>query len=137
MADVSGVRVAGPLGPFVAGFAVELSRQGYKPQPVGKQLGLAAEGVAASGLSSEVAEALLRGASRGWAHRSGDGPGADSAAGIPARTRCRAAGEHAGARGPGRGTAGLLSSVSGAGARPGARRCPWLRGQGAPVCGAL
>ena len=59
MADVSGVGACGPLGPFVAGFAAELSRQGYKPQPVGKQLGLlaalsgwlAAEGVAASGLS--------------------------------------------------------------------------------------
>ena len=76
MAEVSGVGVPGPLGPFVAGFAAELSRQGYKPQPVGKQLGLvaalsgwlAAEGVAVSGLSSEVAEsfcAARRGAWRG------------------------------------------------------------------------
>jgi site-specific recombinase XerD len=64
MAEVSGVGVPGPLEPFVAGFAAELSRQGYKPQPVGKQLGLvvalsswlAAERVAVSGLSSEVAE---------------------------------------------------------------------------------
>jgi len=64
MAEVSGVSVPGPLGPFVAGFAAELSRQGYKPQPVGKQVRLvaalsgwlAAEGVAVSGLSSEVAE---------------------------------------------------------------------------------
>ena len=64
MAEVSGVGEPGPLGPFVAGFAVELSRQGYKPRPVGKQLGLVAalsgwlatEGVALSGLSSEVAE---------------------------------------------------------------------------------
>jgi integrase/recombinase XerD len=64
MADVSGVGVSGPLGPFVAGFAAELSRQGYKPQPVGKQLGLvtmlsgwlAAEGVAVSGLVPDVAE---------------------------------------------------------------------------------
>jgi site-specific recombinase XerD len=64
MAEVSGVGVPGPLGPFVAGFAAELSRQGYKPQPVGKQLGLvvalsgwlAAEGVAVSALSSDVAE---------------------------------------------------------------------------------
>ena len=39
MAEVSGVGVPGPLGPFVAGFAAELSRQGYKPRPVGKQLG--------------------------------------------------------------------------------------------------
>lgn len=30
------------LDPFVAGFAAELSRQGYKPQPVGKQVGLVA-----------------------------------------------------------------------------------------------
>ena len=37
MAEVSGVGAPGPLGPFVAGFAGELSRQGYKPQPVGKQ----------------------------------------------------------------------------------------------------
>jgi integrase/recombinase XerD len=64
MADVSGVAVPGPLGPFIAGFAAELSRQGYRPQPVGKQVALvaalsdwlAAEGVAVSGLSSEVAE---------------------------------------------------------------------------------
>jgi len=64
MAEVSGVGATGPLGPFVAGFAAELSRQGYKRQPVGKQVGLvtalsgwlAAEGVAAAGLSSEVAE---------------------------------------------------------------------------------
>jgi integrase/recombinase XerD len=64
MAGVSGVEVPGPLGPFVAGFAAELSRQGYKPKPVGRQLGLvaalsgwlAAEGVAASELSLEVAE---------------------------------------------------------------------------------
>src|SRR5215207_2360618 len=64
MAEVLGVGVAGPLGPFVAGFAAELARQGYKPQPVGKQLGLlaalsgwlAAEGVAVSGLSLDVAE---------------------------------------------------------------------------------
>jgi site-specific recombinase XerD len=48
----------------VAGFAAELSRQGYKSQPVGKQVGLvaalsgwlAAEGVAVAGLSSDVAE---------------------------------------------------------------------------------
>jgi site-specific recombinase XerD len=48
----------------VVGFAAELSRQGYKPKPVGRQLGLvaalsswlAAEGLAASELSSEVAE---------------------------------------------------------------------------------
>ena len=64
MVEVSGVGAPGPLGPFVAGFAAQLSRQGYKPQPVGKQLGLvaalsswlAAEDVAVSGLSSDVAE---------------------------------------------------------------------------------
>jgi integrase/recombinase XerD len=56
--------VSGPLGPFVAGFAAELSRQGYMRQPVGKQVALvtalsdwlAAEGLAVSELSSEVAE---------------------------------------------------------------------------------
>ena len=37
MADVSGVGVSDPLGPFVAGFAAELSRQGYKRQPIGKR----------------------------------------------------------------------------------------------------
>jgi integrase/recombinase XerD len=64
LAEVLGVGVPGPLGPFVAGFAVELSRQGYKPQPVGKQVALVvalsewlwAEGVDVSELSSEVAE---------------------------------------------------------------------------------
>jgi hypothetical protein len=48
----------------VAGFAAELLRQGYKPQPVGKQVALvtalsgwlATEGVAVSGLSPDVAE---------------------------------------------------------------------------------
>ena len=62
MAEVSGV--CGPLVPFVAGFAAELSRQGYKRQPVGKQVALvvalsdwlAAEDVAVSALSSETAE---------------------------------------------------------------------------------
>ena len=62
MADVS--RVTGPLGPFAAGFVGELSRQGFKPETVGRHVALvaglsgflAAEGVAVSGLSSEVAE---------------------------------------------------------------------------------
>jgi integrase/recombinase XerD len=62
--EVPGIGVPGPLGPFVAGFAAELSRQGYKPQPVAKQVGLVtvlsgwleAEGVAPAGLSPEVAE---------------------------------------------------------------------------------
>jgi integrase/recombinase XerD len=64
MADVSRVGVSGPLEPFVVGFVAELSRQGFQPVTVRKQVGLlaglsgwlAAEGVAASGLSSEVAE---------------------------------------------------------------------------------
>jgi hypothetical protein len=62
MADVS--RVTGPLGPFAAGFVDHLSRQGFKPETVGRHVALvagfsnwlAAEGVAPSGLSSEVAE---------------------------------------------------------------------------------
>jgi integrase/recombinase XerD len=62
MADVS--RVTGPLGPLAVGFVDELSRQGFKPETVGRHVALvaglsswlAAEGVPASGLSSEVAE---------------------------------------------------------------------------------
>ena len=62
MADVS--RVTGPLGPFAAGFIEDLSRQGFKPETVARHVALvaglsaflAAEGVAAAGLSSEVAE---------------------------------------------------------------------------------
>jgi integrase/recombinase XerD len=62
MADVS--RVTGPLGPFAAGFVDHLSRQGIKPKTVGRHVALVAglsewltaEGVAPSGLSSEVAE---------------------------------------------------------------------------------
>lgn len=64
MADVSRVGVTGPLGPYAAGFVEDLSRQGFKPVTLGKHVALlaglsgflAAEGVAASGLSSEVAE---------------------------------------------------------------------------------
>jgi integrase/recombinase XerD len=62
MADVS--RVTGPLGPFAAGFVDHLSWQGFKPETVARHIALvaglsdwlAAEGVAPSGLSSEVAE---------------------------------------------------------------------------------
>lgn len=62
MAGVS--RVTGPLGPFAAGFVDDLSRQGFKPETVARHVALAAglssrlavEGVAVSGLSSEVAE---------------------------------------------------------------------------------
>jgi hypothetical protein len=72
-----GLGVSDPLEPFVAGFVAELSRQGFQPVTVGKQVGLlaglsgwlAAEGVAASGLSSEVAERLCA-ARRAAGHRS-------------------------------------------------------------------
>ena len=59
MTHVSRVGVSGPLEPFVAGFVAELSRQGFQPVTVGKQVGpwarlsgrLVAEGVAPSRLS--------------------------------------------------------------------------------------
>ena len=78
---VTGVGVCGALGPFVAGFAAELTRQGS--QPVGKQIGLlaalsgslAAEGVCV-GVVVGGGGALLWGAGRGVAHRSDDGPSA-------------------------------------------------------------
>ena len=62
MPDVS--RVTGPLGPFAGGFVADLSRQGFKPETVGTHVSLvaglsrwlASEGIAASALSSEVAE---------------------------------------------------------------------------------
>jgi integrase/recombinase XerD len=74
MADVS--RVTGPLGPFAAGFVDDLGRQGFRPVTVGKHVALlaalsgwlAAEGVAASGLSSEVAERFCA-ARRAAGHR--------------------------------------------------------------------
>jgi integrase/recombinase XerD len=77
MADVSRVGVSGPLEPFVAGFVAELSRQGFQPVTVGKQVGLLAglsgwleaEGVYPSGLSSEVAERFCA-ARRAAGHRS-------------------------------------------------------------------
>jgi site-specific recombinase XerD len=64
MAGRSKVVVAGPLEPFVAGFAAELSAQGFKPVPVVQQLALVAdldgwlvaEDVELAGFSSEVAE---------------------------------------------------------------------------------
>ncbi|MBA3809704.1 MAG: hypothetical protein H0X28_15135 [Solirubrobacterales bacterium] len=40
MSDVSRVRVAGPLEPFAAGFALELVGQGYASQPAAAQLRL-------------------------------------------------------------------------------------------------
>jgi hypothetical protein len=39
MADVSRVGVSGPLGPFVAGFVAELSRQGFQPVTVASRWG--------------------------------------------------------------------------------------------------
>ena len=47
MADVS--RVTGPLAPFAAGFVDDLSRQGFKPETVGRHVALVA------GLSSWMA----------------------------------------------------------------------------------
>jgi len=62
MADLSRVVVSGPLEPFAADFAVELSRQGFKPLPVVHQMQLVAdlsgwlavERLGPAGLSSEV-----------------------------------------------------------------------------------
>ena len=76
MADMSRVVVPGPLGPFAAGFVDDLWRQGFRPVTVGKHVALlaglsswlAAEGVAASGLSSEVAERFCA-ARRAAGHR--------------------------------------------------------------------
>lgn len=64
MAGRSGVVVSGPLEPFVAGFAAELSRQGFAPVMVPKHVRLVAElsgwladqQLGPSALSLEVAE---------------------------------------------------------------------------------
>ena len=64
MRDASKIKVPGPLGPFASGFAAELSRQGFRPETVAAHVYLVAalsrwlqaEGIAVSGLSSEVAE---------------------------------------------------------------------------------
>ncbi len=64
MAGRSRVVVSGPLERFAAGFAMELSRQGFKPVPARQQLELAAdvsgwlvaEGLGPSALSSGTAE---------------------------------------------------------------------------------
>jgi len=77
MADVSTVGMSGPLEPFAAGFVADLSRQGFQPVTVHKQVGLlaglsgwlAAEDMPASGLSSEVAERFCA-ARRAAGHRS-------------------------------------------------------------------
>jgi len=55
--DLSRVRVAGPLEPFAAGFALELVRQGYTLQPAAQQLRLVAHlsrWMAVEGLDAEV-----------------------------------------------------------------------------------
>lgn len=67
MVDLSRTRIHGPLGPVAAGFAVELTRQGYTPFSARGQMGLAAHlsrwltehdlGIAA--LTPEVAEVFL------------------------------------------------------------------------------
>ncbi len=67
MTDVSRVRVAGPLEPFAAGFAVELVRQGYASQPAAQQLRLmahvsrwlAAGGRQAAGLNAVTVDAFV------------------------------------------------------------------------------
>src|SRR5450755_913283 len=69
MADVPTVEVSGPLGPFAAGFVDDMWRQGFGPVAVRKHMGLvaglsgwlAAEDLAPSGLSSEVAERFCAG----------------------------------------------------------------------------
>ena len=42
MSVASRVRITGPLSSFAQGFAAELSKQGYRPQPVANQLQLIA-----------------------------------------------------------------------------------------------
>jgi site-specific recombinase XerD len=67
MTDLSRVRVAGPLEPFAAGFAVELVGQGYASQPAAQQLRLmahvsrwlAAEGRDAAALDGAAVEGFL------------------------------------------------------------------------------
>jgi len=67
MTDVSRVRVAGPLEPFAAGFAVELVRQGYASQPAAQQLRLmahvsrwlAAGGRQAAGLNAVTVDVFV------------------------------------------------------------------------------
>ncbi len=61
MADVSRVGVSGPLGPFVAWFVTELSRQGFQPVTVGKQVGLFAGVSAQVGRGAAGEQAGLRG----------------------------------------------------------------------------
>jgi hypothetical protein len=109
MADVSRVVVSGPLGPFAAGFVDDLWRQGFGPVAVRKHVALlaglsgwlAAEDVAVSALSSEVAERFCYGAARGGAHASADHPSARSTARVSAGLGRRAASESAGLRGAG------------------------------------
>ena len=118
MADVS--RVTGPLGPFAAGFVDDLSRQGFKPETVGKHVALvaglsswlAAEGIAAVGVVVRGRRALRRGAARGGTQHPADDQGARSAAGVSARAGRRAAGKYASVRRTGRGATFALPAVS-------------------------
>lgn len=67
MADLSWVRVGGPLEPFADGFAAELARQGYTPNSARLQMGLvahlsrwlAAEGQGVAALGGVAIEAFL------------------------------------------------------------------------------
>jgi integrase/recombinase XerD len=67
MGDPLRVRMAGPLGQFVPGFAAELVRLGYTAGSAGVQMGvvvhlsrwLAGEGLDAAGLTPQVAERFL------------------------------------------------------------------------------
>lgn len=76
MTDPSGIRVSGPLQPFAARFAVELSRQGYTPHSVVSQLQLMAhvsrwltdEGLDLSGLAVEVARFVRARRAAGYTH---------------------------------------------------------------------
>lgn len=104
MAGRSRVVVSGPFGQFVAGFAADLERQGFKPLSVAQQLRLVAdldvwlvaEGVGRRLLVRGVG-AVLRGAACGWVLESCDGQGARSVVGVSARAGGRAGGERTGA----------------------------------------
>jgi integrase/recombinase XerD len=99
MGDPARVRVAGPLEPYAAGFAAELSRLGYTKNATTDQLRLlahlsrwlAAEGLSAADLTAAVADAFLA-ARRGagytlWLSRK-------------ALTRCSTAGTGPGSKSP-------------------------------------
>src|SRR2546428_12039971 len=75
MTDPSSIRVSGPLEAFAAGFASELSRQGYTPRSAGFQMHLmahlsrwlAGERLEARGLGAAEGERVL-GARRAARH---------------------------------------------------------------------